>query len=284
VKKIILLVLFLGSISGYTLAEEIIPTVEEVLKEVETRSSSPGTVLNCDNEGSAAFDREDPRPLSLEYLTQESDPTSTWEMIMMKVKGQDLFVQNGFLFSNYGINEIAGQPIVAKNEVEREWKFISRDDSKRETFLWITDEAGSGKLSERMDTMIVFIPRKVKPSIKLIGEEVHVSLATGESIVFDKKTKVVKSGVLKEGKVDLNPDRFKRKFAPINYEGSGIALRIDHRGEDPRVFAKMVSISQKGKNCQIPRAELWDNVNFKFSDDSKLVEFLNKKCSVKFTL
>jgi hypothetical protein len=284
VKKKFLSVLFLVSFSGYSHAEEIIPKVEEGLKEVEKRSSSAGTELNCDNDEPASFDRDTPRPLSMEYLTQQSDPTSNWEISMMKVKGQDLFVQNGFLFSNYGVNEIAGKPIVSGNEVEREWKFVSRDNSKRETFLWLTDDGGSGKISDRMDSMLVFIPRKVKPTAKLIGEEVHVTIPTGEVIVFDKKTKVVKSGVMKEGKVDVNPDKYKRKFAPMNYEGNGIVLRIDHRGEDPRVFAKMVSISQKGKTCQIPRSDLWENVSFKFADDSQLIDFLNKKCPVKFTL
>ena len=75
------------------------------------------------------------------------------------------------------------------------------------------------------------------------------------------------------------------KFAPIAYEGKGISIRVDKRGEDPRLLGVNATISQNGKSCKVPVTELWtSSPDFKYSDDAKLVEFLNRKCANNFKL
>lgn len=182
-----------------------------------------------------------------------------------------------------GPNTIAGDPIDPNEVVERRWEFVNEDHSRRDTFIWITDDAGSGYLSQLMESMIVLVPRKMKPELEVVGDEIHVTLTTGEKVIYDKETKLIKGGVLSEGKVDLNPDRFKRKFAPVSYSGSGISIRINKRGKDPRIYGEAV-ITHGSKTCKMPAQKLWENAEFRFADDAKLIQFLNQKCTSKFQL
>jgi hypothetical protein len=85
--------------------------------------------------------------------------------------------------------------------------------------------------------------------------------------------------------VDLNPNRFNRKFAPIKYSGTGISIRVDKRGEDPRLIPGNAVITQNGKTCQVPAKELWTpDSDFRYADDKSLIDFLNKKCANKFSI
>ena len=131
---------------------------------------------------------------------------------------------------------------------------------------------------------MVIIPRKMKPAIIEKGNDLHVTLTTGEKVIYDKKTRQIKAGALKEGKVDLTPDRFKRKPPAVSYTGSGISIRVDVRGSDPRLIKGNAVITQNGKSCQVKASELWNQEDFRYDDDSKLVEFLNRKCRQKFSL
>lgn len=236
------------------------------------------------NEGEA-FDRDEPRPGETEYTTSRQGKDPAWDETFEQKKGEAELRYTGFQFSNIGPNAIAGNPLDPAEKVERRWGIVNEDGSRRETYIWITDDAGSGYLSQLMETIMVIVPRKMKPSVEAVGDELHMTLTTGEKVIYDKETKIIKGGALKEGKVDLNPDRFKRKFAPVSYEGTGISIRIDKRGEDPRLYGVNATISQGGKTCKVPVQELWSTkTDFKFAEDSKLVEFLNRKCTNKFAL
>lgn len=124
----------------------------------------------------------------------------------------------------------------------------------------------------------------MKPKAEIVDDDVHVTLTTGEKIVYDRNTRKVKGGVFTERAVDLNPNRFNRKFAPVNYTGKGISIRINRRGEDPRLAKGHAEVTQNGMTCKVAIQELWNDTDFKFSDDSKLVEFLNRKCGKKFKI
>ncbi|MCM2350928.1 MAG: hypothetical protein NDI69_12975 [Bacteriovoracaceae bacterium] len=228
------------------------------------------------------FERDEPRPVNFDFVTMRST-AGGWDNTFVSDKTDGLR-PTGFRFANAGPNSVAGDPINPSERVEREWRFVSEDNSRRETYLWITDDAGSGYLSQLMETMILIVPRKMKPVIEDKGNDLHVTLTTGEKVIYDKKTKIIKAGVLKEGKVDLNPNRFNRKFAPISYSGSGISIRLDKRGGDPRLISGNAVVSQNGKTCQVKASELWQEEDFRYEDDKKLVDFLNRKCGKKFTL
>lgn len=228
------------------------------------------------------FERDEPRPLDFDFTTSRSQPGG-WDYTFLSDKNDGLR-ETGFRVANAGPNQIAGDPIDPSEKVEREWRFVSNDNSKRETYLWVTDDAGSGYLSQLMESVILIVPRKMKPIIESKNGDLHVTLTTGEKVIYDGETKLIKAGVLKEGKVDLNPNRFNRKFAPVSYSGTGISIRVDKRGGDPRLVAGNAVITQNGKSCQVRASELWIQEDFRYSDDTKLVNFLNKKCGNKFTL
>lgn len=230
--------------------------------------------------------REEPRYSQVEYIGSRSVKGQLWDNRFTKYKDTTEEIYSGFDFRNTGPNKIAdGNPLLAGERVERQWQFTTEDESKRESLIWITDDAGSGKLSDLMETIIVVFPRNVQPKAEMVGDDMVVTLATGETVVFDKETKTIKSGALKEGKVDLNPNRFNRKFAPIDYTGSGISIRVDKRGEDPRLISGHAVITQKGVTCKVPANELWSSKSdFKFGNDAKLLGFLNSKCGNKFKM
>lgn len=258
----------------------------ETVKKVNQLSQGLNEKPNCEVEQNGTpFEREVPRDVVFDYVTSKSGQDPAWEDNFYKDKRESGLRYKGFTLSNVGPNSISGLPIDPREKVVREWNFVTEDSSKRETYLWVTDDSGSGYLSGLMESVILIVPRKMKPSISAIGDELHVTLTTGEKVIYDKKTKIIKAGVLSEGKVDLNPNRFERKFAPINYSGSGISIRVNKRGEDPRLIPGNAVITQNGKSCQVPAKDLWDTkADFKYSDDKKLLDFLNTKCPSKFSI
>jgi hypothetical protein len=279
---------------GEECEKESIQGAIDALQKVEETIAIIGYPLKCDPKtGLAAFDRDEPRDMDILGRRSRTRDEINWNEVIEFDRKEKTERDFGFNFINIGVNEIAGAPIDPECETRREWKFISKDGSKQETYMWLTDEAGSCKTSHRMESMFFMLPRVSRPSIKVEGDELHVILPTGEKVVYDKKTKLIKSGVLKEGKIDLNKDHRKRGYAPIEYSGVGIIIRSDQRGADPRQNPKgkkvfNAIITQGNKTCEIPRTELWSqnekHFHFKFSDDQKLLEFINSKCEKKFSL
>jgi hypothetical protein len=261
---------------------ELIETVKSVGKISQGINQRP----DCEVEPNGTpFDREVPREIIFDYVTSKTGSDPSWEDNFIKDKTEEDLRYKGFTITNRGPNTIAGEPIDPREKVVREWSFVSEDNSKRETYLWITDDSGSGYLSGLMESVILIIPRKMKPSVSAVNDEIHVTLTTGEKVIYDKTSKMIKAGVFVEGKVDVNPNRFERKFAPVKYSGAGISIRVDKRGEDPRLISGNAVITQNGKTCQVPAKELWDTkADFKYQDDKRLLDFLNTKCAKKFSL
>lgn len=264
--------------------KEIVKSVEVTQKVVEKVAERKLAVVaeDCPPEEAIPFERKVPRPLDFDFITgrQGKDPSWTDRYVSDKKDG---LRYTGFKLTNVGENKIAGKPVKANERVQREWEFVTRDSSKRETYLWVTDDAGSGRLSHLMESVIVIIPRKMKPTTEIVDEDLHVTLTTGEKVIYNKETREVKGGVFKEAPVDLNPNHYNRKFAPVTYTGKGISIRTDQRGSDPRLLGK-AKITQDGNVCELSVKELWNHTDFKFADDEELVEFLNKKCGKKFKL
>jgi len=264
---------------------EIIKTIKKVTEVVAVDTSPVPEVDICEPEvNGTPFERSTPRDGEVDFVTSRDE--TYWSNTFKAFKGEKDWRPTGFELSNVGPNEVAdGAPIEPSQRVERNWRFVSDDHSQKETYLWITDDSGTGKFSHLMDTIIMIVPRKMVPTVEVVGQDLHVTLTTGEKIIYDKDTRVIKGGVLSEGKVDMNPDRFKKKFAPIKYSGTGISIRVDKRGEDPRLIPGNAVVTQNGKTCQVPAKDLWGpKADFKFADDSGLVTFLNSKCGKKFSL
>lgn len=197
-----------------------------------------------------------------------------------------------FKLNNYGsprINPVAGG-------VHRDYEFYSVQNARQETGLtiyeWGTTDPGAADSAWSMMTEIVFFPRKVTPSVKLVrGRTAYeVTLPTGEKAVFDARTKEVLDGVLVEtAPIDMSPDRFTRKFARLRYTGAGIMVRSDQRGESPRsaeVWGQRLAatIVWGNKTCKVSPADIWQQdaqdgggVGL-YPDDAAFYTMLRAKC------
>jgi hypothetical protein len=205
----------------------------------------------------------------------------------------------GFEFSNRGGNRIVAQ----RQDVEkglfftRDFQFRFDDRARQDIHFSVSDWSPSRdkqfRLSELMNSVLLFFPRNYLPAIANSDGRTVVTLPTGERVEFDAQTYEVRGGVFSEAPVDLNPDKAARRFAAIEYIGKGLVVRANARGSDPRLgtTAAISSLSQNSscegtdcKNqCQVPSKELWDQnekgaVRFKFSTDEEFDRYLLSRC------
>lgn len=203
----------------------------------------------------------------------------------------------GFEFSNYGGNRILpARRDASKNQFyTRDFQFRFDERARQDIHLMVSDWVPSRdrvfRLSEIMNSLMLFFPRKFLPAIVNAGERNIVSLPTGEAIEFDASTQEIRGGVFLEAAVDFNPDGSARKFPAIEYRGKGLLLRIDARGKDPRIAnIATITIGTPPENCtagitcnrcQVPSKELWQQTGaerFKFSSDAEFDQFLVARC------
>ena len=203
----------------------------------------------------------------------------------------------GFEFSNNGGNRILPpRRDASKNQFySRDFQFRFDERARQDIHLMISDWVPSRDrvfhLSEIMNSLMLFFPRKVLPAIVNAGEKNIVNLPTGEAIEFDASTHEIRGGVFLESAVDVNPDGSARKFPGIEYHGKGLLLRVDARGKDPRIAnIATITIGSAPENCaggsgcnrcQVPSKELWDQScaeRFKFSSDAEFDQFLIARC------
>jgi hypothetical protein len=203
----------------------------------------------------------------------------------------------GFEFSNRGGNRILPPRYdIGKNLLfTRDFQFRFDDRARQDIQLFISDWAPSRdkqfRLSELMNSVLHFFPRNYLPAILGSNGRYVVTLPTGEQVEFDAKTREILGGVFSETAVDLNPDRAARKFPGVSYAGTGVVVRANARGTDPRI-GSIATITtgtplpdcDKGtacNQCQVPSKELWHQngaVRFKFSTDQEFDRYLLSRC------
>lgn len=180
-----------------------------------------------------------------------------------------------------GDREIAGVSIQGANY--HLVNFQSIDGSKAGTFLHL-EEAVLPLDSHNVKSMVFLLPRRGIPSAEVVDDEIHVTLQTGEVVVYDRATRAIKSGALREGPADQNTDRFTRRPPNVHYNGSGISIRVDHRYQYPTssVGDPTAEVTQNGRTCSVPRARLWDaEGEILLVDDDQLVRHLNQLCPAR---
>lgn len=161
--------------------------------------------------------------------------------------------------------------------------FESVDGSKAGTFLSLEEPVLSSD-SHNVKSMVFLLPRRGIPSAEVVGNEIHVTLPTGEIVVYDRATRAIKSGALREGPADQNTDRFTRRPPNVHYNGSGISIRVDHRYEYPTSASgdPTAEVKQNGRTCSVPRARLWNaDGEILLVDDDQLVRQLNQICPAR---
>ena len=203
----------------------------------------------------------------------------------------------GFEFSNRGGNPILPERYdVQRNRLfTRDFQFHFQDRARQDIHLLLTDWAPSRdkqfRLSELMNSIMLFFPRNYLPAIAHSGGRHVVTLPTGEEVEFDALTREVVGGVFAEAPVDLNPEKTARKFPGVNYTGKGVMIRANARGTDPRLgtvatitTGSPASNCEQGtgcNRCQVSSKELWEQngaVRFKFSTDEELDRYLLSRC------
>ena len=203
----------------------------------------------------------------------------------------------GFEFSNPGGNRILPprRDAVKNQFFGRDFQFRFDDRARQDIHLMISDWVPSRdrvfRLSELMNSLMLFFPRTFLPAIVSWRNRNIVTLPTGEEVEFDALTHEIVAGVFSENPVDLNPDRSTRKFPGIEYSGKGLAIRANARGADPRMGpSTLITTGTPAQNCdkgilcsqcEVPAKELWEQTGaarFKFATDPELDRFLLARC------
>lgn len=164
----------------------------------------------------------------------------------------------------------------------REWGFDFEGKARQDLGLAISDMP-NGTVSQTQESYIMVFPRKSLPTIRTVGNRQIVTLPTGETVTFDLKTKQVIGGVLSEdgamteGGKTLQP-------AKVSYRGNGVMVRVDVRGDEPRLKSETATITKQGKICRVPTKKLWPDrsersaAHFKYFSDSDFDAFLKSTC------
>lgn len=204
----------------------------------------------------------------------------------------------GFEFSNTGGNRILPhRRDISKNQLyTRDFQFRFDDRARQDVHLSVTDWVASRdkqfRLSELMNSVMLFFPRNYLPAVVTVGDRNIVTLPTGEEVEFDAHTHEVSGGVFSEAPVDVNPDKSLRQFPAIRYTGSGVMVRADARGSDPRLgnVATVTTGSPRPdcgqgeacNRCQVPAKEIWAQngaARFRFAHDQDFHNYLLSRCA-----
>ncbi len=224
------------------------------------------------------FERDAPRDYKVNYgISQNLD--SLFFSTVHRVDHDEQRYFHGYNFYNYGPNIIV--PSEGQGHMTREYYFSTHDHAKRDVYLWVTDNIGYGNVSDMMESFFVFLPRENQIHFEESGDEILVTLNTGEEVIFSKKEKTIVSGVLSEGPVDTNPNRSNRKFADIKYNGTGTMIRLDKRAGDPRL-GTTAQIYRPGKKvCKVKSSYFFTQTgwpNFKEVSDDVVERLIVKLC------
>lgn len=181
-------------------------------------------------------------------------------------------------FFNRGPNKI----VSTGESRSREWSFNFEGGARQDIGISISDMP-NGTISQTQESYIMLFPRVTLPNIRTEGNRQIVTLPNGETVTYNAQTKEVIGGVFSEdgpltsGGKELSP-------AKVSYKGNGVMLRIDRRGEEPRLGGGQATITKQGRSCKVPVKDLWPDqsekspVHFKYFSDSDFDAYLKRKC------
>jgi len=216
-----------------------------------------------------------------------------WDVCVVK-KSDKTEEMTSFKFSNYGPNSIVKNPVAGQSYVSRSFEFEFEDQSRAGIQIFVIDST-NGFTSTTTYNQYLFFPRKYLPAIQRVNDELHVTLPTGEKVIYDAETKQIKSGVLSENVLEELPARAgcdvrnkpcgrAAKPDPLTYSGEGVVMKLSASGNLPSGTKGMATLKKGDKTCRLPIADYWvsknDNFVFnpKYATDSAFDEVLKKKC------
>lgn len=209
----------------------------------------------------------------------------------------------------FTITNKGGNHVVKSDEyyISRTYNLSFENLARSDMHLMVTDSPDS-YTSNSTYNLLMFFPRTKLPSVKVVGDENHLTLPTGELVVFDAKTNTIKSGVLSEKPMAQLPVRpgcnYEEKACGrkavgdiVDYTGAGVVIKMHKSGDlpygdrevggKPQKNTDIALIKKQGKTCKVPANELWytdyqkkGQVFFKkeYATDEAFDQFLVKRC------
>lgn len=204
---------------------------------------------------------------------------------------------DGFSFENLGDNRIVDHRRHPNSQREFSFEYL---EQARQNLVMQIDDAPNGTVSHTMHSVFMFFPRKNMFLVEQLTGTIDVTLPTGEKMSFQKDSKEIVDGVFTEGPVDVSADRFKRQYADLKYQGKGVVLRVNARGQSPELgqfenvkidmeyglkgsAEVLIMNGTTGQKCRRPKADFWEPIDvspieFKFPSDEEFDSYLKKNC------
>lgn len=219
------------------------------------------------------------------WVTQELDDYETRYIFDCTKK----YSPSSRLFAGYGFKSKNRHPYTSrakspyrKGKLLRSIDMISRNKALNETYLHVIDFAG-GPDSHDPKSVIYLFPRTEIPSVSENGNQIALTLPTGERAYFDAKTGAITGGALEEGPLDLNTNYRKRRPPNVHYTGDYISVRLTHSYEEPTIADPTAIVKQKDNVCRVPRNRLFSsNGKLLTKNDEEVLEVINRECPEPF--
>jgi hypothetical protein len=204
---------------------------------------------------------------------------------------------DGFSFENLGDNRIVDHRRYPNSKRDFSFEYL---EQARQNLAMEVNDAPNEIVSQGMHSIFMFFPRKNMFLVEQLTGTIDVTLPNGEKIIFQKDSKEVVNGVFKEGPVDVSADRFGRQYPDLKYQGKGVVLRVNARGQSPQLgqfenlkidmdyglkgSAEVLIINgTTGQKCRRPKNDFWELIDvtpieFKFSTDEDFDRYLKRNC------
>lgn len=165
----------------------------------------------------------------------------------------------------------------------RVFQFHHQNFARQDTGLTILDGYHNTDKAVSHITEAVFIPRDQVPSYKVDkkNNEINVTLANKEKIIFDLTTGKIKAGVLSESPVKVG------SAGTFTYSGKNIMIQtigLDGNSKSHMETATKATIHKVGfAPCSVPFEKLWSrpigsrDAHFKFPTDKAFYAWLNNE-------
>jgi hypothetical protein len=237
--------------------------------------------------------KNDLTPLNHEYF----ESNSVDEISVTRGSATPENRTDGFEFENLGDNKIVD---AHKNKnSQRDFSFEYLEQARQNLAMQV-DDAPNGTVSHGMHSIFMFFPRKNMFLVEQLSGTIDITLPNGEKMVFQKDSKEIVDGVFTEGPVDVSADRTKRQYPDLKYQGKGVVLRVNARGQSPQLgqfetikidmeyglkgsAEVLIMNGATGQKCRRPKADFWEPIDvmpieFKFPTDEAFDLYLKKNC------
>lgn len=242
---------------------------------------------------SIAPQKDELRPLNHEFFQSKS----IGEISVSRGSASSETTTDGFNIGNLGDNKIVD---TARHPDSGRTFHFDYLEFARQNISMEVDDAPNGVVSHTMHSLFMFFPRKNLHVVEQLSGTINVTLPTGEKMIFQKDSKEIVSGVFEEGPVDVSKDKSKRTYANLKYNGKGIVLRANARGQSPQLTESdkskidmeyglrgsgevLIINGTTGQRCRRPKVDFWEPldvspIEFKFPTDEAFDAYLKTNC------